>query len=167
MLKSFENRHFYDNSNAVFVFREETQHALSIAPDHFGFKFNYFLQKAKCLLCEELRIQHGWCFNRSCLFKPQPVTQPIREEMLWTSLQTTLMKREQDDWKQGFMKGSDKWLSAERKRKRWRARERLMVACWSGNTPILQRTVTVLGIPHPPLHIPPLHLLPLALTTCV
>lgn len=55
----------------------------------------------------------------------------------------------------------------ERKRKRWRAGsegERLM-----GNTPILQRTLIVLGIPHlsssPPLHVPPSHLLPLALTT--
>lgn len=94
-------------------------------------------------------------FNRSCLFK----TQPIREEMLWTSLPMTLMKREQDDWKQGFTKGSDKWVSAERKRKRLRAGVRLMAACWSGNTPILQRTATVLGIPHP------LHLLPLTLTT--
>lgn len=76
-------------------------------------------------------------FNRSCLFKPQPGTQPIREEMLWTSLPTTLMKREQDDWKQGFTKGSDKWVSAERKRKRRGAGVRLMAVCWSGNTPIL------------------------------
>jgi len=50
-------------------------------------------------------------FNRSCLFK----TQPIREEMLWTSLPTTLMKKEEEDWKQGITKGSDKWVSAERK----------------------------------------------------
>lgn len=62
----------YDACYAAFVVKKETQHALSIAPDHFGFRFDYFHQKSKYSLCEGLSIQHGWHFYRSCLFKPLP-----------------------------------------------------------------------------------------------
>lgn len=89
--------------------------------------------------------------------------------MLWTSLSATLMKREQNDWKQWFMRGTDKWVSAESREQRGEGGGGggLMVARWSGNTPILQWLCSASPISpsFPPLHIPPSHLLPLTLTT--
>lgn len=119
MLKSTAVFLHYHKCYAVFVVREETLSIITFLL-HLS-----FIKKAKYLFCKGLRIQHGCHFKCSCLFKPLPASQPIREEMLWKSLRATLMKRERDDWKQGFMRGSDKWGSQRRTGRDEEQRERV------------------------------------------